>query len=200
MLQFSSPPHLQQRDQPEKALIQHFTCQYQQRTCCFQAFPTSSCKHGPSLLLYSPSEPELVHTITTHLTQPFSKHCVSFHFSLRKGEMGKSVGRRLLRVLGHEGHLRLRVLFFFCLFVSVRNINTRDQTTARHGQPQRSHAPIILTFFWGVGGGGVFWSYIDMFTSMFFRTITCLQCRRNILWSMISCKSQSLWGFICNRL
>lgn len=143
MLQFSSPPHLQQRDQPEKALIQHFTCQYQQRTCCFQAFPTSSCKHGPSLLLYSPSEPELVHTITTHLTQPFSKHCVSFHFSLRKGEMGKSVGRRLLRVLGHEGHLRLRVLFFFvCLFLSgilTRGTKRQHDTVSHKEAMHRSY-------------------------------------------------------------
>lgn len=58
--------------------------------------------------------------------------------------------------------------------------------TARHGQPQRSHAPIILTFL----GGVVSFEAILIFSHQCFRTITCLQCRRNILWSLICCKSQ----------
>lgn len=145
-ISFSSPPHLQQHAQPENALIPCCPCQYKHRTCCFQAFPTSSCPTGlqtrPLATTLFPTGPGLVHTMTTHLTQTF-QNPVSLFISLSDKVKQRVSGPMPPAVLGCKGHLRL------FLFVSVWNINTRDQTTARHGQPQRSHAPIILTL-WGV--------------------------------------------------
>lgn len=139
------------------------------KTCCFQAFPTSGRQTGqvrlqtrPLATTLFPIGPALVHTITTHFTQTF-QNTVSLFISLSDQVKRRVSGPTPPAGLGCKGHLRSRVLFFVCLFVSVRNINTRDQTTARHSQPQKpctDHTDFL-------GGFCVFWSYIDIFTSMF---------------------------------
>lgn len=187
----TSPPHLQQYHQPENALIWHRTCQYRPKTCCFQAFPTPSCPTGqirlqtrPLATTLFPIHSELVHMIATRLTQTF-QNTVSLFISLSDKVKRRASGPTPPVGLVCKGHLRSHVLLFVCF----RNINKltyegpNDSTTrSATKKPCTDHTD----FF---GGWVVCFKTILIFSHQC-RTITCLQCRRNILWSMICCKSQ----------
>lgn len=114
----------------------------------------SGCRHGPSLLLYSPWVPGSC-TQSQHIKPRHFKTLCHFPFlsQIRRN-------RRLLQVSGVKvtsGH----VCIFVCFCQDYYHEGPNDSTTRSATQkPCTDHTDFL-------GVGCVFWSYNDIFTSMF---------------------------------